>query len=128
MRVLGSGAIRFVAFAMSACVHSHSEEVAQPPDVIIEQDIARVHAITAYHAIVRLSANFLTRHGPTSLLGTSEPDPNVYEDDVFLGPVAQLKAIPASDVASIRVYRAGQAMTRFGVGKMGGVIEVYTKH
>jgi len=36
--------------------------------------------------------------------------------------------IQANDVASIRVYPAGQSATRFGAGNMGGVIEVYTKH
>jgi len=97
-------------------------------DVITEDDIAKVNVRTAYDAVVRINANFLTRRGSTSLLGTSNPEPNVYLDDVFIGAVAQLKNIQAGDVASIRLYRAWEAGTRFGSGNMGGVIEVYTKH
>jgi hypothetical protein len=96
--------------------------------MITEDDIARIKARTAYDAVVRLRANFLTRRGETSVLGTSNPEPNVYLDDVFIGAVAQLKGIQASDVASIRLYRSWEAATKFGGGNMGGVIEVYTKH
>lgn len=112
----------------TGCAHSKYERLSAHPDVITEDDIARVHARTAYDAVVRIHANFLTRRGTTSVLGTSNAEPNVYLDDVFIGAVAQLKNIQASDVASIRVYRAWEAATRFGAGNMGGVIEVYTKH
>lgn len=46
----------------------------------------------------------------------------------YSSELAQLKNIQASDVATIRVYRASEAATRFGAGNVGGVIEVYTKH
>ena len=112
----------------TACTHSKPQALSVHPDVITEDDIARIHVRTAYDAVVRLRANFLVRRGQTSLLRTSNPDPNVYLDDVFIGPVGELKGIQASVVASIRVYSAGQSATRFGAGNMGGVIEVYTKH
>jgi hypothetical protein len=111
-----------------ACAHHKSERLSGAPNLITEEDIARVRVRTAYDAVVRINANFLTRRGETSVLGTSNPEPNVYLDDVFVGTIAQLKAIQASDVASIRLYRAWEATTRFGGGNMGGVIEVYTKH
>ena len=97
-------------------------------DIITEDDIARIHAQTAYDAVARLQANFLTRRGSTSVLNTSNPEPNVYLDDVFIGKVGELKGIKAGDVASIRVYRAWEVSARFGNGNLGGVIEVYTKH
>jgi hypothetical protein len=97
-------------------------------DIITEDDIARVKVRTAYDAVVRLHGTFLSHRGETSVLRTSNPDPNVYLDDVFVGTIAQLKSIPASDVATIRLYRTWEAQTRFGPGNMGGVIEVYTKH
>jgi outer membrane cobalamin receptor len=112
----------------SACAHPKPNALGANPDVITEDDIARIHANTAYEAVARIHPNFLTRRGQTSLLGTSNPDPNVYLDDVFIGTVAELKGIQASVVSSIRVYRAGQTAIRFGSGNMGGVIEVYTKH
>jgi hypothetical protein len=117
-----------VALSLSACVRVAPDELRSASDVITEQDIARIHANTAYDAVTRIHANFLARRGETSFLGTSSPDPNVYLDDVFLGSLGQLRGIAASDVATIRLYRAGQAMIKFGAGNMGGVIEVYTKH
>jgi len=118
-----------LAFCLaSACAHPRSGRVGANPDLITEDDIARIQAHTAYDAVKRIHPNFLTRRGQTSLLGTSNPDPNVYLDDVFIGSVSELKGIQASVVASIRVYPAGQTALRFGSGNMGGVIEVYTKH
>jgi hypothetical protein len=123
------GTVFLISTGTSACVHQAPElELEGGGDVISEQDIARIHANTAYDAVARIHANFFSHRGQTSLLGTSNPDPNVYLDDVFLGPVVQLKGIPAGDVSTIRLYRAGQAMVKFGAGNMGGVIEVYTKH
>jgi hypothetical protein len=112
----------------TACAHPKYKSGSVNPDLITEDDIARVHAQTAYDAVARLRANFLTRRGSTSLLETSNPEPNVYLDDVFIGAVATLKGIQASDVATIRVYRAWEVAARFGNGNLGGVIEVYTKH
>jgi hypothetical protein len=118
-----------LVFCLSAaCAHSKFESVPASSDLITEDDIARVHAQTAYDAVARLRANFLTRRGSTSVLNTSNPEPNVYLDDVFIGAVAQLRGIQASDVATIRVYRAWEVAARFGNGNLGGVIEVYTKH
>ena len=128
------GRLAFIAtlgvtlWLMSGCAHSKPLTDGGYPQMITEDDIARVRVRTAYDAIVRLQGNFLTRRGATSVLNTSNPEPNVYLDDVFIGTVAQLKGIQASDVASIRLYRSWEATTRFGGGNMGGVIEVYTKH
>ena len=122
-----AAAATLVLCLSTACAHAKYERL-NAGDVITEEDIAKVNVRTAYDAVVRINANFLTRRGSTSLLGTSNPEPNVYLDDVFIGAVAQLRNIQASDVASIRLYRAWEAGTRFGTGNMGGVIEVYTKH
>lgn len=127
-RVGIAAATGLVICLATGCAHSKYQKLNASPDLITEDDIARVHVRTAYDAVVRIHANFLTRRGTTSLLGTSDPEPNVYLDDVFIGALPQLKNIQASDVATIRVYRAWEAGTRFGAGNMGGVIEVYTKH
>ena len=123
---LSSAALVFCLTA--GCAHPNSHQGSVQPDVITEDDISRIHAETAYDAVAKLRANFLTRRGSTSVLNTSNPEPNVYLDDVFIGAVAQLRGIKASDVASIRVYRAWEVAARFGNGNVGGVIEVYTKH
>jgi hypothetical protein len=97
-------------------------------DVITEDDIATTHARTAYDVIKTLRANFLSYRGETSLYNTSSPLPTVYLDDQWYGPMPILASIPAEVVASIRMYRAWDATTKFGTGNMGGVIAVYTKH
>jgi hypothetical protein len=122
------GAVGLVLCLTTACAHSRIQPAGGNPDVITEDDIARIHVRTAYDAVVRIHANFLARRGSTSLLGTSSPIPNVYLDDVFIGTINELMNIQANDVASIRLYAAGQSAPRFGAGNMGGVIEVYTKH
>ncbi len=113
-----------------ACTHV-AQEMGGPQssnDIITEDAIQRVHAFNAYDAVAKIRANFLSFRGPTTLLGTSQPYPTVYLDNVPYGPMSTLRNIPAEQISTIRLYRAGQASTRFGTGNMGGVIEVVTKH
>jgi outer membrane cobalamin receptor len=51
----------------------------------------------------------------------------VYVDQVRLGGVAELQNIPANQVERVRLYRAGEATTKYGLGNMGGVIEVTSR-
>lgn len=97
-------------------------------DIITADEIAPTNAANAYEIIRKLRATFLSYRGATSLYSTSSPQPTVYLDDMRYGPMPILATIPAQDVASIRLYRAWEATTKFGTGNMGGVIAVYTKH
>ena len=96
-------------------------------EVITEAEIARSQAFTAYDAVQTLRANFFSNRGRTTILGDSSPLPVVYLDGIEYGPMTSLRNIPASHVASIRMYRAWEATTKFGMGKSAGVIEVTTK-
>jgi len=125
---LGMASAALALCLTTACVHSKYETSPGNPHLITEDDIARVHAQTAYDAVAKLRGNFLTRRGSTSVMNTSNAEANVYLDDVYIGAVATLKGIQASDVSTIRVYRAWEVAARFGNGNVGGVIEVYTKH
>ena len=96
--------------------------------IITEEEVEASHATTAYDAIQKLRANFLTYRGETSFnKNTSQPYPTVYLDGQEFGPIASLRSIPASQVATIRLYRAWEATTKFGSGNMGGVIAVTTR-
>lgn len=96
--------------------------------LITEDEIVGSRASTAYEAIQKLRANFLTYRGETSLnKSQSTPYPTVYLDGQEFGPIGILRTIPASQVASIRLYRAWEAITKFGSHNMGGVIEVSTR-
>lgn len=131
IRTCRAAAVVLALFAPLACAHINrapSGYDVSDDDIITEEAIARAHAVNAYDAIVKIRANFLSFRGRTSLMGTSQPDPTVYMDDVPYGTMSALKTIPAEQVSMIRLYRAGQASTKFGMGNMGGVIEVSTKH
>jgi hypothetical protein len=96
--------------------------------VITEEEISASHASTAYDAIQKLRANFLSNRGETSFdKSKSQPYPTVYVDGQEFGPISSLRGIPAAEVASIRLYRSWEATTKFGTGNMGGVIAVTTR-
>jgi hypothetical protein len=96
--------------------------------LITEDEIEASHAATAYEAIQKLRGNFLSYRGETSFnKNTSQPYPTVYLDGQEFGPIATLRNLPASQVATIRLYRSWEATTKFGTGNMGGVIAVTTR-
>ena len=98
------------------------------PQIITEDEIVASRAATAYEAIQKLRANFLSYRGETSLnKSRSTPYPTVYLDGQEFGPIGILRTIPASQVATIRLYRAWEATTKYGSRNMSGVIEVSTK-
>ena len=85
-------------------------------------------ATTAYELIHRLRPNFLTYRGETSFeRSKSQPYPTVYVDGQEFGPIGTLRNIPASQIATIRLYRSWEATTKFGSGNLGGVIAITTR-
>jgi len=96
--------------------------------IITEQEIEASRTATAYDAIQKLRANFLSYRGETSFnKNNSKPYPTVYVDGQEFGPISSLRSIPASQVATIRLYRSWEATTKYGTGNMGGVIAVTTR-
>jgi hypothetical protein len=51
----------------------------------------------------------------------------VYVDGQAFGPIGTLRNIPASQIATIRLYRSWEATTKFGTGNMGGVVAITTR-
>jgi len=96
---------------------------------ITEEQIAQLHAMTAYDAVARLHGDFLVSRGRQSTDPNVPPTPpDVYLDNVFYGDVNRLRDIPAQDIAAIKLYQAYEAQYKFGSGHIGGVIQVLTKH
>ena len=95
--------------------------------LITEDEIVASHTQTAYDAIHKLRANFLSQRGLTSFYNTSSPMPTVYLDGQRYGEIAVLQSIPAEVVATIRLYRAWEATTQYGTNNMGGVIAITTR-
>lgn len=115
---------------VAACSHPRADGggPSQSGDIITEAEIANSQSVTAYDAVQKLRANFLTNRGKTTILGDTSPLPVVFLDGIEYGPMSSLRNIPADHVASIRMYRAWEAGTKFGTGKTAGVIEVLTKN
>src|SRR5437588_6700056 len=122
----------FVGLAVSAflaCSHPQLRPgESANSQLITENEIEASRAATAYDAVQKLRANFLSYRGETSFnTRTSQPYPTVYVDGQEFGPLNSLRNIPASQVATIRLYRSWEATTKFGTGNMGGVIAVTTR-
>lgn len=96
--------------------------------LITEAEIVESRGSSALDVIQKRRANFLTYRGETSgSRARSSPYPMVYLDGQLFGRIEMLKTIPAMQIASIRLYRSWEATTKFGVGNMGGVIEIVTR-
>lgn len=130
MRLDGKWIVSFLAVVAIACAPPRSQAPGSvDSQLITEEEIEASRAATAYEAIQKLRANFLSYRGETSLnRSQSQPFPTVYVDGMEFGQIASLRTIPASQVATIRLYRSWEATTKFGTGKMGGVIAVTTRH
>src|SRR6267378_1672054 len=95
------------------------------PQLITENEVVASLATSAYELIHRLRPNFLTYRGETSFdPSKSQPYPTVYVDGQEFGPIGTLRNIPATQIATIRLYLSWEATTKFGSGKMGGVIAI----
>jgi hypothetical protein len=118
-----------VVLLLAACVRQAPRDSAPATsgNVISEAEIVRSQALTAYDAVQKLRGNFFSNRGPTTILCDNSPLPVVYLDGIEYGLLTSLQNIPASHVASIHLYRAWEAATKFGMGKTAGVIEVITK-
>ncbi|HEY3133637.1 MAG TPA: hypothetical protein VGJ47_03325 [Gemmatimonadaceae bacterium] len=104
------------------------DPLAEPDRQIITQDeIAASHGNTAYDVIRKLHGNFLSYRGRTSIRDTASAMPVVFVDDQAYGPVSVLRSIPATQIAEIRLYRAWEAVGKYGSGLPGGAIAIYTR-
>ena len=117
-----------VPFVLLGCAPSHSpRRTTFDSNLITEDEITASHTENAYDAIHKLRGNFLSQRGLTSFYDTSSPMPTVYVDGQRYGEFSILQTIPAEVIATIRLYRAWEATTRYGMNNMGGVIAITTR-
>ena len=83
----------------------------------------------AFDIVTRLRPNFLVSRGPITLGNAQRTAmyPNIYLDGIPFGDINTLRNIDASQIAEIRLYQAGEAQTKFGVGNSNGVLAVTTR-
>lgn len=108
--------------------HNMAQHASFDANLITEDEIVASHAMTALEAIQKLRGNFLSNRGVTTIYApSSSPYPTVYVDEQRYGDANILRSFPAEVIATIRLYRAWEATTRYGMGNMGGVIAITTR-
>jgi hypothetical protein len=112
----------------AACHPQGSGRDAPDQQIITEQQVEESRGANALEVIQRVRPNFLHDRGETSLSKSrSAPYPTVYVDGQEFGPISSLRLIPASQIATIRLYRAWESATIYGSGNGGGVIAITTR-
>jgi TonB-dependent Receptor Plug Domain len=98
-------------------------------EVITQQEIAQAGPGNAYDVIRRLRPNFLVSRGATTFgnAQVSSQYPNVFVDGMMYGDINSLRNIDAAQVGEVRMYPAGEAQTKFGLGNSSGVIAIATR-
>ena len=95
-------------------------------NVITQQQLVDYHFANAFEAIEALRSNWLRARGPDSFRSPSQVW--VYQDNIRLGGVDQLRAISLNTVAFIRHYDGITATGRWGLDHGQGVIYVSTHY
>lgn len=136
MRTIGPALRALLLAVVTACASSGAPGTARlapralssGSDPITEADIAATNAASAYDAIVRLRAQYLRMHGINSVIHAARSiRPVVFVDGQEIGPIWELRSIPARDVHEIRYLSAADATIRYGEGYVAGIIHVLTK-
>lgn len=96
-------------------------------EAITREEIESVEASDAYRVIEKLRPLWLRDRGATSVSTPGPQLPDVAIDGVILsGGLSNLKELHAMEVRSIRYLPPGKASVRYGMDRVGGVIEVTT--
>jgi len=118
-----------LAAALAGCSAApHRDPALSPnPEVITRDEIQASRGYTVYDVIEKVHANFLSYRGRTSIRDTVTSMPMVFMDDQVYGPVGVLRNIQASQIEQIRLYRAWEAVLKYGTGLPGGAIALYSR-
>ncbi|MFL5560407.1 MAG: hypothetical protein ACJ79K_02945 [Gemmatimonadaceae bacterium] len=117
-----------VPIVLLGCATTRVAPGAYDPNLITEDEIVDSHAMNAYDVIHKLRANFLSYRGKISIYSSpSVSMPTVYVDEQRYGDIGLLSTIPAEVIATIRLYRAWDATTKYGINNASGVISITTR-
>jgi len=94
-------------------------------NLLTEQQLREHHFVTAYEAVAALRSSWLETRGPDSFTAPSQV--LVYLDESRLGGVETLRALPMTNVLSIRFIDGIAASARWGLDHGQGVILVSTR-
>ena len=102
--------------------------VTGPRDPITEAEIARSNAADAYDVVRSLRGSMLATRGITTMWkADGGAYPVVFVDGMYVGPLSELRSIPARSIHEVLFLGAAEAHFRYGSGYTAGVIDVTTK-
>jgi hypothetical protein len=117
--------VAFIAcFTFGACTQQRAGLPRQDLDTLTREQITENRFVNAYDAVQAMRSNWLQTRGTDSFQTPSEV--LVYLDNVKMGGVLELRAIPTTTIAFIRHFDGVEATNRWGVGHAAGVIQVST--
>ncbi len=124
MRASAGVAVALVVAIGYACAPAATTWRQRPDfNVISREDLIATHYHDAYDAVQALHSNWLITR-PASQLSSDQVQ--VYYDNVRLGGIDELQAIPIQPIYYMRYFTATEATTRWGLGHTQGVIYVST--
>ena len=97
---------------------------AQSANVVTAPELAHSRATNTYDAIRQTRPELLRERAPGSLMLFSARHPAVAVDNVLVGGIETLQAIPPGDVARIEYVSAWKATKRYGPGFADGIMLV----
>ena len=119
-----------IVLLLSACAGKPQAPPGTEPvqrNLITAYQLSEIDAIDAYTAVQQLRPRWLRPRGSTSLREPLGTLPVVYADNVRMGDVGVLRAVPIAEISEIRFISGPDATTRWGTGVAGGVIEIIRK-
>lgn len=100
---------------------------AHDANVITAPELARSKASNTYDAIRQTRPELLREREPGSLMLFSARHPAVAVDNILVGGIETLQAIPPGDVARIEYVNSWTAAKRYGPGFREGIMLVQKK-
>ncbi|MHB1862580.1 MAG: hypothetical protein ACYCVL_06365 [Gemmatimonadaceae bacterium] len=118
----------FGALLTAACFHHAPLAKVDNPNVITESEIRRYPAASIYDVIAQLRPEFLRDRGRISLLTDTHDVATVFLNDVEYGQLADMKTMPAAEIAEVRFYSGIDAVIKFGRHYGSGVIQLISRN
>lgn len=100
---------------------------ATPDHALFAPEIVAARVTDAYQAVLRLRPDFLHRGGAPDARDPSGDEIQIYLDDVAMGGVEALRAVPLDAVTQIRFVPRAEAEARWPGRHPAGVILVSTE-
>lgn len=123
--VLGSALV--LSSACASAQQTVATRRAEDPYFVTTEELRASPTMNLFDFLRARRPRWFSRYAPVTLLPTAEPGVIVYLDYARFGGVSSLRQLTTSAAVAVRFYRPTDAEAQFGVGNLGGVIQVLTR-